>query len=52
MHERLKRHSGLKAAGLELVSGRESRVGVDRAGITVFRDIKFLAAGPARQHSS
>ena len=28
---------------------REPRVALDRAGMTVFRDIAFLAAGPASE---
>ena len=32
-------------------SAAEQGVALDRAGITVFREIKFLAAGPASERS-
>ena len=34
---------------VEQVQAAEQSVSLDRAGITVFRDITFLAAGPASE---
>jgi hypothetical protein len=42
--------TALKSA-LGVRGGREPCVAPDRTGITVFRDITFLAAGPASERS-